>query len=250
MRIARARDRDGRIHRGIIEGDDLVIVADFQAREPTGERIPLLGLTMESPVSPTKIVAVGRNYHAHAQELGNELPESPLLFLKPPSSILGPDEPIVLPEDSSRVDYEGELAIVIGERCKSVAADEWRSVVLGFTIANDVTARDLQKKDVQFTRGKGFDTFCPVGPWIETDLDPADLGLRTLLNDEVVQSGRTSQLIFACDVLVAFISRIMTLEPGDLILTGTPAGVGPMSAGDRVDVEIEGIGVLKSTVSG
>ena len=207
------------------------------------------GATLLPPSVPTKIVCVGRNYAEHARELGNEAPPEPILFLKPPSALLAPGGTIVRPADSQRVDYEGELAIVVGREAKAVRAASWRDYVRGFTCANDVTARDLQKKDVQFTRGKGFDTFCPVGPAIETDLDPADLRISTRVNGQVRQDGRTSQMIFPCGELFAFITRVMTLLPGDLILTGTPAGVGPLEAGDRVEVEIEGIGVLRNVVA-
>jgi 2-keto-4-pentenoate hydratase/2-oxohepta-3-ene-1,7-dioic acid hydratase in catechol pathway len=211
--------------------------------------IPLGDLRFLSPIVPGKIVCVGRNYAAHAKELGNEVPPEPIIFLKPPSSLLDPQGTIRRPPSSSRVDFEGELAIVIGSRAKRVARGAWRDVVLGFTCANDVTARDLQKKDVQFTRGKGFDTFCPIGPWIETDLDPSDLRIVTRVNGMVRQDARTSQMMFDCGALVAFVSEIMTLEPGDVILTGTPEGVGPLEAGDSVEVEIEGIGSLSNGVA-
>lgn len=199
-----------------------------------------------APLIPGKIVAVGRNYADHAKELGNAPPAEPLLFLKPPSTVVGPEDAVVIPTASSRVDYEGELAIVIGAQARRVPAARWREYVLGFTCANDVTARDLQKKDVQFTRGKSFDSFCPLGPCIETDLDPDDLSLTTRLNGETRQNARTSQMIFNPGVLIEFITGIMTLFPGDVILTGTPAGVAPMAAGDTVEIEIEGIGVLRN----
>jgi len=211
--------------------------------------IPFEDLRLLSPVVPGKIVAVGRNYAAHAAELGNDVPDEPILFLKPPSALLDPGGTIRIPRSSRRVDFEGELAIVIGTRAKHIGPDAWRNVVLGFTCANDVTARDLQKKDVQFTRGKGFDTFCPLGPWIETDVDPADLGIVTRVNGLVRQNGRTSRMAFDCGYLVSFISSIMTLEPGDVILTGTPEGIGPLAEGDVVEVEIEGIGSLQNQVA-
>jgi 2-keto-4-pentenoate hydratase/2-oxohepta-3-ene-1,7-dioic acid hydratase in catechol pathway len=201
------------------------------------------------PATPTKIVAVGRNYAEHARELGNEPPSEPIIFLKPPSALLGQNGTIVRPPQSARVDFEGELAIVVSKRARNVKADRWRDFVLGFTCANDVTARDLQKKDVQFTRGKSFDTFCPIGPCIETELDPSDLALRTRVNGDVRQNGRTSMMVFPCPVLFEFISAIMTLEPGDVILTGTPAGVGPLASGDTVEVEIEGVGALRNHVA-
>ena len=201
------------------------------------------------PVNPTKIVAIGRNYAEHAKELGNEAPPEPIIFLKPASAVLPPGGTIVRPPQSSRVDYEGELAIVIGKRARNIRADAWRDVVQGFTCANDVTARDLQKKDVQFTRAKSFDTFCPLGPRIETELDPSDLAITTRVNGVVKQQSRTSMMIFKCGTIVEFVTAVMTLEPGDVILTGTPAGVGPLASGDTVEVEIEGIGVLRNVVA-
>jgi 2-keto-4-pentenoate hydratase/2-oxohepta-3-ene-1,7-dioic acid hydratase in catechol pathway len=200
-------------------------------------------------VAPTKIVCVGRNYAAHAKELGNEAPSEPIIFLKPPSAVLAPEGTIVLPPQSQRVDYEGELAIVIGRKARNVSRLIWRQYVLGFTCANDVTARDLQKKDVQFTRGKSFDTFCPIGPTIETDLDASAVPIVTRVNGEVKQNGNTRDMVFPCDYLIEFISSVMTLCPGDVILTGTPAGVGPLKAGDVVEVEIEGIGTLRNHVA-
>jgi len=201
-----------------------------------------------APSTPTKIVAVGVNYRDHAQEMGHELPPEPLLCLKPPSSVIGPEGRIIYPPQTSRLDYEGELAIVIGKRAHHVAVKDARRYVLGYTCLNDVTARDLQRKDGQFTRSKGFDTFAPMGPVIATDIDPSDLQIETRLNGERRQLSRTSQLIFGCEELVSYISHIMTLEPGDVITTGTPSGVGPMKPGDVVEVEIEKIGCLRSTV--
>ena len=198
---------------------------------------------------PSKIVAVGRNYADHAKELGNEAPPEPNIFMKAPTTLLLPGGTIVRPPQSQRVDYEGELAIVIGERARNVPAAQWREVVMGFTCANDVTARDLQKKDVQFTRAKSFDTFCPLGPHIETELDPSDLAIVTRVNGQIKQNSRTSKMIFNCGTIVEFITSVMTLLPGDVILTGTPEGVGPLSAGDTVEVEIEGIGTLRNVVA-
>lgn len=211
------------------------------------EEVPT-GAVLLPPASPSKIVCVGRNYADHAKELGNESPAEPILFLKPPSALLAPGGTIVRPTVSQRVDFEGELAIVVGREARNISAARWRDYVRGFTCANDVTARDLQKKDVQFTRGKGFDTFCPVGPCIDTDIDPSDLRVVTRVNGEVRQDGRTSQMIFSCADLFEFITGVMTLIPGDLILTGTPAGVGPLQPLDVVEVEIEGIGVLQNAV--
>lgn len=218
------------------------------AEEEAGEELDLSSLELLVPLDAGKIVAVGRNYADHAKELGNEAPAEPIIFLKPPSALLAPGGSIEIPSQSERVDFEGELAMVIGRRARHVPESAWRDYVFGFTCANDVTARDIQKRDVQFTRGKGFDTFLPLGPCIETDLDVSDLALRTRVNGEQRQDGRTSQMIFPPAFIVAFISSVMTLEPGDVILTGTPAGVGPLAPGDQVEVEIEGIGTLTNTV--
>jgi 2-keto-4-pentenoate hydratase/2-oxohepta-3-ene-1,7-dioic acid hydratase in catechol pathway len=220
----------------------------YRGRVAEASRVPE-GATLLPPVVPGKIVCVGRNYADHAKELGNEAPAEPILFLKPPSSLLAPEGTIVRPAASQRVDFEGELAIVVGREARNIAASDWLDYVRGFTCANDVTARDLQKKDVQFTRGKGFDTFCPIGPLLETQLDVSDLRIVTRVNGETRQDGRTSQMIFSCGELFEFITSIMTLVPGDLILTGTPAGVGPLQGGDRVEVEIEGIGILRNHVA-
>jgi len=198
---------------------------------------------------PSKIVAVGRNYADHAKELGNDAPPEPNIFMKPPTAVLAPGGTIIRPSISQRVDYEGELAIVIGSVAKNVDRARWREVVQGFTCANDVTARDLQKKDIQFTRAKSFDTFLPLGPHIETELDPSRLRIQTRVNGETKQDGNTADMIFKCDVIIEFITQVMTLLPGDVILTGTPAGVGPLNAGDTVEVEIEGIGVLRNVVA-
>lgn len=202
-----------------------------------------------TPVEPSKIVCVGRNYAAHAAELGNEVPKEPLIFLKPPSSVIGPGEPIVIPNYSQRVEHEGELALVIGRRCSHVSdSNDALADVFGYTCLNDVTARDLQKLDVQFTRAKGFDTFCPVGPYIETRFDPSNVLVETHVNGERRQYGSTSLMIYSCAFLVRWISRMMTLYPGDVIATGTPAGVGPIVPGDTVEVRIDGIGVLRNPV--
>lgn len=201
------------------------------------------------PVTPSKIICVGRNYRDHAKELGNEVPAEPLLFFKPPSSLLMASGVVGMPAVSERVDFEGELALVIGERVSKLAGDaDWRSVVRGYTIANDVTARDLQKKDGQWTRAKGFDTFCPVGPVVSDEVDPeAGLTVETRVNGELRQHGSTLDFIFSIPELLRYISAAITLEPGDLILTGTPAGVGPLKAGDVVEVSIPGLGVLENT---
>jgi len=219
-----------------------------QGRIAESDSVPE-GASLLVPVLPSKIICVGRNYAEHVKELGNEAPADPILFFKPPSALLSPGGTIVRPALSQRVDFEGELAIVVGREATRVAAARWRDYVRGFACANDVTARDLQKKDSQFTRGKGFDTFCPIGPCIEDDLDPSDLHLVTRVNGEVRQDSRTSQMIFALDFLFEYITAVMTLVPGDVILTGTPSGVGPLAADDRVEVEIEGIGVLSNGVA-
>ena len=204
----------------------------------------------DAPPPPSKIVAVGRNYREHAAELGNVAPEEePLLFLKAPSTLVLGGGDIVLPPESSRVDYEGELALVIGRKVKGWPAERFMDALAGICCANDVTARDLQKKDGQWSRAKSFDTFCPIGPRIVTGLDPSDLAIATRVNGAVKQSSRTSQMTFPPDFLVAYISRMMTLLPGDLILTGTPAGIGALAPGDEVEVEIEGIGVLRNRVA-
>jgi 2-keto-4-pentenoate hydratase/2-oxohepta-3-ene-1,7-dioic acid hydratase in catechol pathway len=202
-----------------------------------------------APCEPSKIVCVGRNYAAHAAELGNELPKEPLLFLKPPSSIIGPEEPIVLPKVSNRVEHEGELGVVIGKKCSDLGDDaDPLSFVLGYTCVNDITARDLQKADVQFTRAKGFDSFCPAGPQIETQLDPANALVECRVNGQTRQSGNTELMTYPVAFLIRYISRIMTLMPGDLLATGTPAGVGPLLANDTVEVSVAGIGVLRNPV--
>lgn len=201
------------------------------------------------PCSPTKIVAVGLNYRDHAAEMKKSPPEEPLLFMKPGTAVIGHEDKIIYPKHmSSRVDYEGELGVVIGKKAKWVNEDEAPSYILGYTCINDVTARDLQAKDVQYTRAKGFDTFAPIGPAIETELDPSDLQISTLLNGERKQHSRTSELIFNIPRLLSFISRVMTLLPGDIIATGTPSGIGPMRGGDKVEVEIEGIGILRNYI--
>jgi 2-keto-4-pentenoate hydratase/2-oxohepta-3-ene-1,7-dioic acid hydratase in catechol pathway len=213
------------------------------------EPMPLAGADLLPPVTPSKIVCVGRNYREHAQELGNEIPAEPLLFFKPPSSLLKPSGVVRLPRLSERVDYEGELALVIGKRVRNLAAVDWRTVVRGFTLANDISARDLQKRDGQWTRAKGFDTFCPVGPLVSDELDfDAGLTIETRVNGEVRQHGTTLDFIFPAPQVLAAITAAMTLEPGDLVLTGTPAGVGPLKVGDRVEVSVAGLGVLANTV--
>jgi 2-keto-4-pentenoate hydratase/2-oxohepta-3-ene-1,7-dioic acid hydratase in catechol pathway len=214
------------------------------------EPMPLSTAEVLPPVTPSKIVCVGRNYRDHAKELGNEIPAEPLLFFKPPSSLLAPGGTIRMPAASKRVDYEGELALVIGQRaCKLGPDADWRSYVRGYTLANDVTARDLQKKDGQWTRAKGFDSFCPVGPVVSDEVDPeAGLTIETRVNGELRQHGSTLDFIFSIPALLNYITAAITLEPGDLVLTGTPAGVGALKAGDKVEVSIAGLGVLGNSV--
>ena len=212
------------------------------------EPLPLNAAQLLAPVTPSKIICVGRNYRDHANELGNEVPTEPLLFFKPPSSLLAPGGVVRTPAASSRVDFEGELALVIGHRVRNLKEEYWRSAVRGYTLANDVTARDLQNKDGQWTRAKGFDTFCPIGPLVSDELDPeAGLTLETRVNGDLRQHGSTLDFIFPIPKLLAYITAIFTLEPGDLVLTGTPAGVGPLKAGDKVEISIPGLGVLANT---
>jgi 2-keto-4-pentenoate hydratase/2-oxohepta-3-ene-1,7-dioic acid hydratase in catechol pathway len=218
---------------------------DYQREEAS---TPLDSVKLLAPVEPGKIICVGRNYLEHARELGNEQPDIPLLFLKPPSSIIGPGQAVILPPQSQRVEHEGELGVVIGQKGRWVAAEDALKLILGYTIANDVTARDLQRRDGQWTRGKGFDTFCPVGPWIQTEFDPSDALLSTHVNQELRQMASIRDMVFSVRQLITFITSVMTVMPGDLILTGTPAGVGPLNAGDVVRVEIEGLGSLSNPV--
>jgi 2-keto-4-pentenoate hydratase/2-oxohepta-3-ene-1,7-dioic acid hydratase in catechol pathway len=236
-----------------IVGGDLVRRAEgsfFGKWSATQTVFPLDQVKFLPPVDPSKIVCVGRNYRDHAVELGNEVPKEPLIFLKPPSSIIGPDEPIVLTPLSQRVDFEGELAVIIGRRCSQLTPDaDVRPYILGYTCLNDVTARDLQRADVQFTRAKGFDTFCPVGPVIETDLDLTTAALETFVNGQKKQSAPLSDMIFPVDVIIRWVSRMMTLLPGDIISTGTPSGVGPLHAGDVVEVVVSGVATLRNPVA-
>jgi 2-keto-4-pentenoate hydratase/2-oxohepta-3-ene-1,7-dioic acid hydratase in catechol pathway len=235
---------------GVVEGDEVAAIDGhpFAAIAFTGARWALAEVRMLSPILPSKVVAVGRNYAEHARELGNEVPATPLLFLKPSTSVIGTGDVIRLPPDSAQVEHEAELAAVIGRPAKDVAREKALDHVLGYTAANDVTARDQQRADVQFTRAKGYDSFCPIGPWIETVLDPSDLRITATVSGELRQDGRTSQMVHDVAALIAFVSNVMTLLPGDVILTGTPAGVGPLRDGDRVSIEIEGIGTLTNEV--
>jgi 2-keto-4-pentenoate hydratase/2-oxohepta-3-ene-1,7-dioic acid hydratase in catechol pathway len=234
------------------EGDDLVAreVADHPFGTPTftGKSWPWADVRPLAPILPSKVVCIGKNYADHAREMGGEPPADPVMFLKPSTSVIGPGAPIRLPADSTRVDFEGELAAVIGRPCRDVSAARAASVLLGYTVANDVTARDQQKADGQWTRGKGHDTFCPLGPWIDTTADPADLAIKTTVDGETKQSSRTSLLLHDVGKLVAWVSHVMTLLPGDVLLTGTPAGVGPITADQTVEVTIDGIGTLSNPV--
>ena len=217
--------------------------------QPTDEQVRLADARLLSPVLPrSKVVGIGRNYAAHAAEMGGEVPDEPLMFLKPNTSVVGPGDPVFYPRQTEELHYEGELAVVIGRICRDVPKEKYADVIHGYTIGNDVTARDLQRKDGQFTRAKGFDSFCPLGPWVETELDVSDLRVQTFLNGETRQDGRTSDLIFDVPTLIAHVTSVMTLLPGDVILTGTPEGVGPMNVGDEVEISIQGIGNLTNKV--
>lgn len=236
---------------GVIEGERVRQIAGdvFGMWYPVNQSWPVDRVKLLAPIVPSKIVCVGRNYREHAAELGNAVPTEPLIFLKPPSAVIGPDEPIVLPAISQRVDHEGELGVVIGKRCTKLGDGESAArYILGYTCLNDVTARDLQKKDVQFTRGKSFDTFCPLGPVIETELDLAATTVEAYVNGQRRQHGRVADLLFSVDVIISWISRVMTLEPGDVVATGTPPGVGPLTSGDVVEVVVSGVGTLRNPV--
>jgi 2-keto-4-pentenoate hydratase/2-oxohepta-3-ene-1,7-dioic acid hydratase in catechol pathway len=236
---------------GTVIGDSVrEISGDFFSGWRPAERVwPLAEVKFLPPSNPSKIVCVGRNYHEHAKELGNEVPPEPLIFLKPPSAIIAPEEPIVMPAISKRVDYEGEIAVIIGRVCSHLEENaDVKPYVAGYTCLNDVTARDLQKSDGQWTRGKGFDTFCPFGPVMETEVEVAALTVETFVNGARKQSGRATEMIFSIDVIIRWISRMMTLMPGDVIATGTPAGVGPVQPGDVVEVVVGGVGTLRNPV--
>ena len=250
MKFIRYKIKSGIRYGQVCENHVLEIEGDiFSKYQVTETKHALCDLKILSPCVPTKIIAIGLNYRSHAEELGMALPEDPMVFMKPPTAVIGPDEEIIYPGMSSQVDYEGELAVVIGKKCRLVTEEDSEKYVLGYTCFNDVTARDLQKKDVQFTRAKGFDTFAPMGPFIETDINPCNVKIETFLNGEKKQSGNTSDLIFPVRTIVSFLSKIMTLCPGDIIATGTPSGIGPMKRGDVVEVRIEGIGNLQNKVA-
>jgi 2-keto-4-pentenoate hydratase/2-oxohepta-3-ene-1,7-dioic acid hydratase in catechol pathway len=250
MKIYRYKYRDKTAY-GALKEELLypVVGSIYRKFELKRKGVPISDVFLLPPAKPSKIVAIGRNYKDHAAEMGKPLPEEPLIFLKPPTALIGPNEIIIYPDMSKRVDFEGELAVVIRKKARLLKeGDDVQAYILGYSCFNDVTARDLQRKDVQFTRGKSFDTFAAVGPCVATDIDPSSLRLKTFLNGKLKQSGNTKNLIFPIPYLVRFISQVMTLNPGDIIATGTPAGIGPMVPGDRVDVQIEGIGVLSNKV--
>ena len=249
MRVCRV-SVDDELFFGVIENDAVALLTGhpFGDFAPEGRVLRLSDVRLVAPVLPSKVIAVGRNYAEHAREMGAAVPAAPLIFLKPSTSVIGPGEPIALPWQSEQVEHEAELAVVIGRLCRDVPEERVPEVVFGYTCANDVTARDLQASDGQWGRAKGFDTFCPLGPWIETDLDIDDAGVACVVNGQQRQSGSTADMIRDVAELVSWISSVMTLLPGDVILTGTPAGVGPLVAGDEVSVSIDGIGTLTNPV--
>ncbi len=252
MRILRyRRSPDAQVLWGWLDDERVGELSGSPFRTYRRERAstPLKQVQLEPPIAPGKIICVGKNYAAHAAEHGSEVPELPLLFLKPPSAVVGPGAPIWLPPQSQRVEHEAELALVVGRRARWIGAEQAADVILGYTCGNDVTARDLQQQDDQWARAKGFDTFCPLGPWLETELDPADALVSCTVNGQPRQMASTRDMSFPAVQLVAFISSVMTLEPGDVIMTGTPSGVGPLKPGDEVTVEVEGIGSLTNPVA-
>ncbi|MET8013482.1 fumarylacetoacetate hydrolase family protein [Streptomyces sp. NPDC005271] len=259
MRIARF-SLDGNVAFGVVEGEpsgqdgpvvDIIKGHPFAEFERSGQKIPLSKVRLLPPVLPNKVVGIGRNYREHAAELGNEVPDIPVVFFKPSTSVIGPGDPVVLPSFSSEVHHEAELAVVIGRMCREVPRERVKDVVLGYTCCNDITARDVQRREEQWARAKGFDTSCPLGPWVETDIDlerAGDLGIMCTVNGEQRQLGRTSDMVRSIEDLIVHITEAMTLLPGDVVLTGTPAGVGPLFVGDEVAVTIEGIGTLTNKV--
>ncbi|UGY93791.1 fumarylacetoacetate hydrolase family protein [Streptomyces gobiensis] len=256
MRIARF-SIDGNVAFGVVEGDaqteggpvlDIIKGHPFAEFERSGQKIPLGKVRLLPPVLPNKVVAIGRNYAEHAKELGQTVPDTPVVFFKPSTSVIGPGDPIGYPAFSNEVHYEAELAVVIGRMCSQVPRERAKEVILGYACANDVTARDIQRSEEQWARAKGFDSSCPLGPWVETELDPTDLGIMCTVNGEQRQLGRTSDMVRSIEELIVHITEAMTLLPGDVILTGTPAGVGPLNVGDEVAVTIEGIGTLTNKV--
>jgi 2-keto-4-pentenoate hydratase/2-oxohepta-3-ene-1,7-dioic acid hydratase in catechol pathway len=251
QRYIRLQTRGGTIHYGLLQVGQSAQILDappWMSGSLTEQVLEPEAYRLLAPCAPTKVVAVGKNYADHAAEMGSPLPTQPLLFLKPATTVLPALGEILYPSQSERVDYEGELAVVIGDRCCDCTPEQAQTKIWGYTIANDVTARDLQNSDGQWTRAKGFDTFCPLGPWIVREINPA-ARIQTMLNDQVVQSSTIDNMVFGPEVLVSYISKVMTLLPGDVVLTGTPSGIGPMQIGDRVRVEIEGIGYLENPVA-
>lgn len=256
MRIARF-SIDGNVGFGVLEEDtengggpvlDIIKGHPFAEFERSGQKVPLDKVRLLSPVLPNKVVAIGRNYAEHAAELGNTVPSTPVVFFKPSTSVVGPGDPVGYPTFSSEVHHEAELAVVIGRMCSQVPRERAREVVLGYTCANDITARDIQRSEEQWARAKGFDGSCPIGPWVETEVDPSDLAVMCTVNGQQRQLGRTSDMVRSVEDLIVHITEAMTLLPGDVILTGTPAGVGPLNVGDEVAVTIEGIGTLTNKV--
>jgi 2-keto-4-pentenoate hydratase/2-oxohepta-3-ene-1,7-dioic acid hydratase in catechol pathway len=249
MRVVRLM-HDGDCRYGLADDVMITLISDepFAAWEPEGF-LQLRDAHLLAPVSPTKVVCVGLNYKKHIAEMGHEVPDQPVIFVKPSTSVVGPGQPITIPTGIGRVDYEGELGIVIGRRTHRASAETAADNILGLCCGNDVTARDIQKADGQWTRAKGYDTFCPLGPWVATGVEPDDLLLETLVNGEVKQSVRTTDMLFHPYELVSFISQVMTLVPGDVVLTGTPGGIGPITAGDTVEVRIECVGTLSNPVT-
>lgn len=251
MKYARF-EYNGVIYEGAIEDDAVIPISDspFRKLTPLGRPVNIKEVKLLAPVIPSKIIAVGLNYSDHAEELKMALPKEPLIFLKPPTAVIGPGDPILFPRQSERVDYEAEMAIVIKEKGRNISSEDAKNYIFGYTCLNDVTARDLQKKDGQWTRAKSFDTFCPIGPYIITDIDTSSLKIESFLNGKLKQSSNTSKMIFNCEKLIEFISSVMTLEAGDMIATGTPSKIGPMVIGDKVEVRIENIGSLINPLLG
>lgn len=247
MRIARVKIKEKVVY-ALIEGEDIrpLKKAPWQGIAPEIDKIPLCEVRLLAPVEPSKIVAVGLNYGDHIREMNHEIPKDPVLFIKPSTSVIGPDDNIVWPTMAHRVDHEAELAVVIGKTAKDIEPEQVNEYILGYTCLNDVTARDLQKQDGQWTRAKGFDTFCPIGPWIETQLDVRDVAVEARLNGQTRQLSSTAYMLKTIPELVSFVSKAMTLLPGDVIATGTPSGIGPMMSGDVIEIEIGGIGVLRN----
>ncbi|MFO0678221.1 MAG: fumarylacetoacetate hydrolase family protein [Polyangiaceae bacterium] len=252
MRFARLRSTSSATPRHVrLDGTKAHVLdaAPWNGGKETGEVVPFVPQDLACPVTPSKILCIGRNYAAHAKELGNDVPAEPLLFLKPPSSLLDPGGTILLPGESAKVEHEAELGVVVGKRAKNVPKSAAFDFVFGYTPVGDITARDLQRKDGQWSRAKGFDTFCPVGPWIETELDPSRVRVSARVNGVVRQDGPTTDMIFDVPTLLEYTSRMMTLEPGDILVTGTPEGVGPLAPGDVLEIEVSSIGVLRTGVA-